>query len=78
MSSGGLITVYASWNGSTQTTQWQVYAGSKPKKLSLAGMQAKSGFETAIPVTKKGPYFQVKALNSSGEVIGESKIVSHF
>ena len=47
----------------------------KPKKLSLAGSAAKSGFETAIPVTKKGPYFQVKALNSSGKVIGKSKIV---
>lgn len=75
ISSSGLVTVYASWNGSTKTTQWQVFAGSKPKKLSLAGSAGKSGFETAIPVTKKGPYFQVRALNSSGEVIGESKIV---
>lgn len=26
------ITVYASWNGSTQTVKWRVYAGAKPKK----------------------------------------------
>lgn len=75
VSSSGLITVYASWNGSTKTTQWQVFSGSKPKKLSLVGSAERSGFETAIPVNKKGPYFQVKALNSSGKVIGESKIV---
>lgn len=74
-SSGGRITVYASWNGSTKTTQWQVFSGSKPKKLSQARSAAKFVFETAIPVTVKGPYFQVKALNSSGKVIGESKIV---
>lgn len=74
-SSKGRITVYASWNGSTKTTQWQVFSGSKPKKLSLIDSAEKSGFETAIPVTKKGPYFQVKALNSRGKVIGESKII---
>lgn len=74
-SSNKHITVYASWNGSTATTQWQVFAGSQPKKLSLAGSKAKSSFETAISVKNKGPYFQVKALNSSGEVIGESKII---
>lgn len=68
-------TVYASWNGSTETTQWQVFAGPKPKKLVLAGSAARSGFETAISVSNKGPYFQVKALNSSGRVIGKSKII---
>lgn len=73
----GQITVYASWNGSTETVQWQVLAGSKPKKLSLVGSACKSGFETAILIRKKGqgPYFQVKALNANGHVIGESRIV---
>lgn len=74
-STNGQITVYASWNGSTETTQWQVLAGSKPKHLSMAGSAIKSGFETTIPVSKKGPYFQVKALNTNGQVIGKSKIV---
>ena len=68
-------TVYASWNGSTETTQWQVFGGSKQKKLSLIASAAKSGFETTIPVGEQGPYFQVKALNASGQVIGESKIL---
>ena len=36
-STHGQRTVYASWNGSTETVQWQVLAGSKPKKLSLIG-----------------------------------------
>lgn len=71
----GQNTVYASWNGSTETMQWQVFAGAKPKKLFLVETVAKSGFETSIPISKKGPYFQVKALNAKGKVIGESKIV---
>lgn len=74
-SSNGQIVVYASWNGSTETVKWQVFAGSKPKKLSLVASSGKSGFETALPVTEKGPYFQIKALNSGNKVIGESKIV---
>ncbi len=75
-STNGQITVYASWNGSTETTQWQVFAGSKSKKLSLVSSVAKSGFETSIPVTQKGPYFQVKALDVNGQVIGKSKIIN--
>lgn len=73
-SSGGQVTVYASWNGSTETTRWEVFAGRKPKRLTLAGAAARSGFETVITVNSKGPYFQVRALNSQGKVIGKSVI----
>lgn len=75
ISNGSQVTVYASWNGSTETTQWQVLAGSKQKKLSLVSSAPKLGFETAILVNSKGPYFQVRALNASGQVIGSSKII---
>lgn len=54
--------VYASWNGSTETAQWQVFAGLTPKRLCLVHTVQKKGFETAIPVQCKGPYFRVKAL----------------
>lgn len=74
-SDNGQITVYASWNGSTQTVKWRVYAGAKPKKLCYIRSAVKSGFETAIPVNAKGPYFQIKAVNAEGRVIGKSKIV---
>ncbi len=73
--SNGQNTVYASWNGSTETATWQVYAGRKPSALSLIASTAKTGFETAIPVASNGPYFQVKALNSGGVVIGVSAVV---
>lgn len=75
ITSNGQIAVYASWNGSTETTEWQVLAGPKRKKLSLIASAVKSGFETTIPVNNKGPYFQVKALNAKGHVIGESKVI---
>ncbi len=71
----GQITAYVSWNGSTETASWQVYAGQRSHNLSLVGAAAKGGFETAIPVLSRGPYFQVKALNSQGKVIGKSAVV---
>ena len=71
----GKVTVYASWNGSTETKTWQIYAGDSLKKLALIGSEQKSGFETAISVTSSAAYFQVKALNSSGAEIGVSKIL---
>lgn len=75
ISTNGQTTVYASWNGSTQTVYWQVLAGRKSNKLTLAGAATKTGFETAIPVTNQGPYYQVQALNAFGQIIGKSKIL---
>lgn len=74
-SENDFITVYTSWNGSTETVQWQVYAGKKRSKLYLVQSAVKSGFETAIQVRNKGPYFQIKALDKNGMAIGKSKIV---
>lgn len=74
-STNGIVTVYASWNGSTETVSWQVFAGPKRKKLSLVSTADKSGFETAVQVAAQGPYFQVRALDRKGRVIGKSKTV---
>lgn len=68
--------VYASWNGSTETDAWQVLAGLKQDKLSvIVNRASRTGFETEIDVNSDGPYFQVKALNSCGQVIGTSRII---
>jgi hypothetical protein len=74
--SNGII-AYASWNGTTETVQWALYAGKGPKKLCKVVYEVKSGFETAIQLGNNlcGPYFQVKALDARGKVIGKSKIV---
>jgi hypothetical protein len=67
-------TVYASWNGSTETVAWRVLAGPTPYNLSVVVYSTpRIGFETDIDVHSVGPYFQVKALDSSGKVIGTSQ-----
>ncbi|CAM3013504.1 Thaumatin domain-containing protein [Legionella steigerwaltii] len=68
-------TVYASWNGATEVAGWQVYAGNQPNILDLISSANKNGFETAINVGSGWTFFQVKAVDSKGQVIGVSTIV---
>lgn len=75
-SSAGQRVVYASWNGSTQTRAWQVLAGRHADELSVVVRRyARVGFETGIPTNSRGPYFQVRALDGRGKVLGTSKVV---
>ncbi len=74
--SGGHSIVYASWNGSTRTTAWQVLAGPDPGSLSVVvGHAGRAGFETAVPTNDRGPYFQVRALDATGKTLGTSTVV---
>jgi EmrB/QacA subfamily drug resistance transporter len=75
-SSGGKLTVYASWNGATQVRSWRVLAssGAGAGSLSAVATVPKSGFETAIPLSGSDyQRFEVQALDGSGQVIGTSK-----
>lgn len=69
--------IYVSWNGSTEATSWQVLSGPTCNRLSVVVISVlRTGFETKIEVDG-GPYFQVRALNSCGKVIGVSRVVCH-
>ena len=68
--------VYASWNGSTETSAWQVLAGLTRDKLTVVvDSTPRIGFETKIKVEAKGPYFKVNALNKLGQIIGTTEII---
>lgn len=69
--SGGL-TVYASWNGATGVARWQLLAGPRKSDLSVIDTTASTGFETQLRTTHKERYVEVRALNSSGQVLGTS------
>jgi EmrB/QacA subfamily drug resistance transporter len=66
-------TVYASWNGATQVASWRVLAGSSEHQLTAVATLAKSGFETAIPVSQDYNVYKVQALDANGRVLGTSK-----
>lgn len=72
---GGGATVYASWNGATNVASWTVFAGATRTSLRQVGSGRRSGFETAIAVRAKGPYFVVQAHDANGKALAKSAAV---
>jgi hypothetical protein len=66
--------VYVSWNGATEVAKWQVLAGNSRKSLKVVRRSRWKGFETRIGAGKAPHYVQVQALDSSGKVLGTSKV----
>jgi hypothetical protein len=71
----GQATVYASWNGSTETAAWELLAGHRRKSLAPVSITARTGFETAIATTAAGPFYEVKALDAGGAVLKTSAVI---
>jgi hypothetical protein len=69
------VTIYASWNGATEVTTWQVLAGSAPDQLEPIASAPRQGFETVITVHTTEPYVGLQAVNGSGKVLGPSKAI---
>ena len=72
----GKVTVYASWDGSTQVTSWKVLAGSNPNHLPVVATKAKRGFETAIALAKSAKVYKVQAFDAKGHLLRTSKAFS--
>ena len=66
----GRVLVYASWNGATEVARWQVVADGRG-----VASKARDGFETEIAV-RGGRRLSVRALDSAGRVLGESRTVA--
>jgi hypothetical protein len=75
---GSQTSVFASWNGATNVSAWQVLAGSSTdlSSMSKVGKFPKTYFETTMTVPSNQRYIAVQALNSAGQVIGTSAAVS--
>jgi hypothetical protein len=71
----GHLTVYASWNGSTETASWQALAGGSPSDLASVAAAPQTGFETSIRVVGSASYVAARALDASGAVLATSPSV---
>lgn len=71
-STGGASTLYASWNGATGVSAWQVSTGPSPSALTPAGVVPRSGFETVIPLSLSTGYAAVTAVGGDGQALGTS------
>ena len=71
---GPEMTVYASWYGATQVVTWRVLAGASDAALVTAAETVRNGFETASTVSRTKAV-RVQALDASGGVLGQSRIL---
>jgi len=66
-------TVYVSWNGATEVTQWNILSGATRNTLSLVETVPKTGFETsftfAAPYNSAVNFTRVDALDASGTLL---------
>jgi hypothetical protein len=72
--SGEVVEAWVSWNGATEVASWRLLGGSSESQMKPLASGVTSGFETTLRGTDE-PYVSVQALNSAGEVIGNSKAV---
>jgi hypothetical protein len=64
------VTVYTSWNGATDITSYDVYAGPTASTMAMVGSEPRSGFETEIPLTglpSDTCFFQTKPIHNQGD-----------
>jgi hypothetical protein len=67
--------VYASWNGATEVTHWQLEGGLHPQRLATVGVARRQGFETAIRLPSKQRYVAVAALDAAGRRLARSESI---
>ena len=72
---GSASAVYASWNGATTVSSWQLLTGSSKGHLKSVSTTPKSGFQTTIPAPPAA-FYQVRALSASGRVLASSKVIT--
>jgi hypothetical protein len=70
-------TVYVSWNGATNVTDWAIYTG--PSNATHAHFKKvavipKTGFETSAPIPSNATFLKVVAL-ANGTLLRESAVV---
>lgn len=68
----GRSTVWVSWNGDTQVTDWVLHAGGATGSLRRAAQATRLGFETAIRVSGAPQRVAVDGLDASGKTLGTS------
>ena len=71
----GGATVYASFNGSTETAWWRVQGGPTPRTLVPLKTVSRTSFETAIPVRGRSKYLSVSALDASKRLLSTSRVI---
>ena len=65
------LDVYATWNGATDVSSWEVLGGTTPTTLRPVASSRRTGYETKIS-TGRYAYLAVQALDGSKHLLGQS------
>ena len=68
-------TVYASFNGSTETAFWRLDGGPSPRALSPLATVPRAGFETAIAIPGRPAHVAVTALDAAKRRLSTSRVL---
>jgi Domain of unknown function (DUF1906) len=72
----GSIDLYPSWRGASGVSSWQVMAGATPSALSPVAAPVGASARLPFALHSAYPYFQVRALSSTGLTLGASPTVA--
>ena len=65
--------MWVSWNGDTRAHKWRVLAGSSSSSLRTVTTVDRSGFETAIGISRTS-YVQIQALDGNNHLLSTSAV----
>ena len=68
--------LYVSWNGTTETSAWQLQTGSTRSALSPVSTVPKRRFETVLTPPPTAAYAAVTALDAGGKPLASSPVVA--
>jgi Arylsulfotransferase (ASST) len=70
------VTAWASWNGATAVRRWQLLGGADPARLAPLGAPvARRDFETALHARTAARWVAVRALDTRGRPLADSRAV---
>jgi hypothetical protein len=72
----GTLDVFASWNGATEVSHWQVRGGATADALHPLTTFPRRGFETSVRLRSRPPFIDVVALDSHGRQLETSAMLA--
>ena len=68
--------VYVSWNGDTRVTRWIALTGTSEASLTPIGNVARTGFETAMRVSREVVAIAIRGVDARGTTVGTSALLT--
>jgi hypothetical protein len=67
---------YVSWNGDTRVSRWVALTGTSPSTLSPIGSVARTGFETALRLSRSVTTLALHGVDDAGRIVGSTGLVA--